>query len=119
MTFYGVLWAAASADTIALHFHLTIETVLNGFQALVILGPVIGFVVTRSLCVALQHNEREVVHHGIETGVIIRSPDGGYTEVHRHVDADDRRRRQAGLQDHPTPTPHRDIHGQVTLLQRL
>jgi len=118
MTYYGVLWAAASADTIAVRFHLTIETVLHGFQVLIILGPIIGFVITRRLCVALQHNEREVMHHGIETGIIIRSPDGGYTEIHRHLDADDRRRRQAGLHEHPTPIPQRDVHGQVTLLER-
>jgi ubiquinol-cytochrome c reductase cytochrome b subunit len=85
MTFYGVLWMAASADTIAVRFHLTFEGVLHTLQVLVLLGPVIGFLVTRSLCLALQDREREVAEEGAETGVIIRTADGGYHEIHRPV----------------------------------
>ncbi len=81
MTFYGVLWAAASADTLAVRFHLTIEGVLHTFQVLVLLGPVIAYVVTRRICLGLQHREREAAEHGHETGAVIRTPDGGYREV--------------------------------------
>src|SRR5690606_33260721 len=36
VTFYAVLWAAASSDIIATHFKLTIEGVTHGLQALLI-----------------------------------------------------------------------------------
>jgi ubiquinol-cytochrome c reductase cytochrome b subunit len=83
MVFYGVLWMAAGADTIAVRFHVTFEGVLHTFQVLVLLGPVIGFLVTRSLCLALQDREREIAEEGAETGVIIRTAEGGYRETHR------------------------------------
>lgn len=82
MTFYGVLWLAASADTLAVRFHLTIEGVLHTFQVLVLLGPVIAFEVTRRLCLGLRNREQETAEHGYETGTIIRDPDGGYHELH-------------------------------------
>ena len=72
MTFYGVLWMAAAADTIAMRFHLTIETVLTTLQVLVLAGPVIAFLITRALA---RVPEREP-----ESGVVIRTPDGGYYE---------------------------------------
>lgn len=72
MTFYGVLWIAAAADTIAVRFHLTIETVLHLLQFLVLAGPVIAFLITRALA---RVPEREP-----ESGVVIRTPDGGYEE---------------------------------------
>jgi ubiquinol-cytochrome c reductase cytochrome b subunit len=62
---------------------VTFEGVLHTFQVLVLLGPVIGFLVTRSLCLALQDREREIAEEGIETGVIIRTADGGYYEITR------------------------------------
>ena len=40
VTFYAVLWAAASSDLIATHFRLSIEGVIHGIQAMLILGPV-------------------------------------------------------------------------------
>ena len=92
MIFYGVLWMAASADTIAVRFHVTFEGVLHTFQVLVLLGPVIGFLVTRSLCQALRDREREIAEDGAETGVIIRTADGGYREITRRLPLEPARR---------------------------
>lgn len=72
MTFYGVLWIAAAADTIAVRFHLTIETVLHTLQILVLAGPVIAFLFTRALA--------RVPKREPESGVVVRTPDGGYSE---------------------------------------
>jgi ubiquinol-cytochrome c reductase cytochrome b subunit len=82
MTFYSVLWAAAGADTIAVQFHLSMNTLLHFFQVLLVLGPPAALWVTRRICLGLQRSETEVAEHGIETGRIIRRPDGGYIEVH-------------------------------------
>ncbi|MEO3867493.1 cytochrome b N-terminal domain-containing protein [Nonomuraea sp. B12E4] len=80
VTFYGLLWAAAANDQLAHQFHLTVETVTIFFRYAVVIGPVIAFAVTRWICLALQQTDRHVAEHGVETGIITRSPDGGFHE---------------------------------------
>lgn len=80
ITFYGLLWAAAANDQLAHHFHLTVEAVTIFFRYAVLLGPVVAFVVTRWICLALRQAEEEAAEHGVESGVIVRSPDGGFHE---------------------------------------
>lgn len=86
VTFYAVLWAAASSDIIATHFHLTMEGVIHTLQALLILGPVVAYFVTKRMCIALQKKDREIALHGYESGRIVRLPGGEYIEVHQPVD---------------------------------
>ena len=83
IVFYGVLWAAAGADTLAVQFHLSFNTLLRLFQILLIVGPPAALVITRRICLGLQQEEQEIAAHGIETGRIVRRPDGGYVEDHR------------------------------------
>ncbi|GAA3600872.1 ubiquinol-cytochrome c reductase cytochrome b subunit [Nonomuraea rosea] len=80
ITFYGLLWAAAANDQIAHQFQLTINAVTIFFRYAVVIGPVVAFVVTRWICLALQQSDREVAEHGVETGIITRSADGGFHE---------------------------------------
>jgi ubiquinol-cytochrome c reductase cytochrome b subunit len=86
ITFYGTLWAAAGADTMAVQFHLSINSLLRMFQLLLILGPPAALVITRRICLGLQQRDLEIATNGIETGRIVRRPDGGYVEQHRPVD---------------------------------
>ncbi|WP_134120395.1 cytochrome bc1 complex cytochrome b subunit [Kribbella kalugense] len=83
ITFYGTLWAAAGADTMAVQFHLSINVLLRMFQLLLILGPPAALVITRRICLGLQQRDLEIATNGIETGRIVRRPDGGYVEQHR------------------------------------
>ncbi|MEV0228381.1 cytochrome b N-terminal domain-containing protein [Nonomuraea sp. NPDC050786] len=80
VTFYGLLWAAAANDQIAHHFQLTVEPVTIFFRFAVVIGPVIAFAGTRWICLALQQADQHVAEHGVETGIITRSPDGGFHE---------------------------------------
>lgn len=86
ITFYAVLWAAASSDLIATHFWLTMEGVIHALQALLILGPILAYFVTKRICIALQKKDREIVLHGYESGRIVRLPGGEFIEVHQPVD---------------------------------
>ncbi|MDF2562862.1 MAG: qcrB [Microbacterium sp.] len=86
VTFYAVLWAAASSDLIATHFWLTMEGVIHTLQALLILGPIVAYFVTKRMCLALQKKDREIALHGYESGRIVRLPGGEYIEVHQPVD---------------------------------
>jgi ubiquinol-cytochrome c reductase cytochrome b subunit len=118
MVFYGVLWAAAGSNTIALEFDISVEGFMYALQALLVVGPVTGFVIARRICIGLQRRDRAIVLHGRESGRVVRTRSGGYVEVHLAVDAGERQR-LAGYEDHPTVPLHRDVHGRTRLAQRL
>lgn len=99
--FYAVLWAAASSDIIATHFHLTMEGVIHTLQALLIVGPILGYFIAKRIALALQKKDREIALHGYESGRIVRLPGGEYIEVHQPVDAYER----VKLVDYETNAP--------------
>jgi ubiquinol-cytochrome c reductase cytochrome b subunit len=118
IVFYGVLWAAAGSDLIALHFSLSIEGIVLTLQVVLILGPVAGFVLTKRICLGLQRKDREIALHGYETGRIVRLPGGEYVEVHHPVDAYERWR----LIDHNSYGPlalRPDNTGRIRLRDRV
>ncbi len=80
--FYCNLWAAASGDIIAVFFQMSLNDMIYIFRALFFLGPIIGYIVTKRMCLALQRKDREVAPHGRETGNIIRLPHGEFLERH-------------------------------------
>ncbi|WP_104082705.1 ubiquinol-cytochrome c reductase cytochrome b subunit [Cryobacterium sp. Y11] len=86
VTFYASLWAAASSDIIATHFHVTMEGVIHTIQATTILAPFLAFFIAKRVCLALQKKDREIVLHGYESGRIVRMPGGEFIEVHQPVD---------------------------------
>jgi ubiquinol-cytochrome c reductase cytochrome b subunit len=88
MTFYGLLWAAAGNDIIAIKLHLSINQITYFMRGAVFIAPVLAFFLTRRWCISLQRHDQESVLHGYETGVIMRSPEGGYTERHAPISAD-------------------------------
>jgi ubiquinol-cytochrome c reductase cytochrome b subunit len=85
MTFYGLLWAAGGNDIIAITFDLSINQITYFMRGAVFIGPVIAFIVTRRWCISLQRADRDRLLHGYETGIIMRSPEGGYSERHLPV----------------------------------
>jgi ubiquinol-cytochrome c reductase cytochrome b subunit len=117
MVFYGVLWAAASADVAAAAFHLSFETIILTLQFTLVLGPPAAFGITRRVCLAMQRKDREIALHGYETGRLVRLPGGEYLEIHQPVDAYQRWRLVAHT--HPTALAARpDETGRLTLLER-
>ncbi len=45
--------------------------------------PVLAYMITYRLCLGFQHHDREVLEHGVETGIVRRSPTGEFYEVHQ------------------------------------
>ena len=43
---------------------------------------------TYRICLGLQQHDREVLAHGVETGIIKRQPDGRFIEVHQPLTDD-------------------------------
>jgi len=82
MTFYSVLWIGGGNDIIATQFRLDIYAITWFCRVMVFVGPVIAFIITKRICLGLQRADKEQVLHGYESGVIERSPDGGYSERH-------------------------------------
>ncbi|MEQ6901145.1 cytochrome bc complex cytochrome b subunit [Nocardioides sp. YIM 152588] len=82
MTFYGLAWAAGGNDIIAIKLHLSINQITYFMRAAVFIGPVIAFFIARRWCISLQRHDEEKLLHGYESGVLVRSPQGGYAEKH-------------------------------------
>ena len=82
MTFYGLMWAAGGNDILAITFDLSINQITYFMRAAVFIGPVIAFFITRRWCISLQRADNDRLLHGYETGIIMRSAEGGYSERH-------------------------------------
>jgi ubiquinol-cytochrome c reductase cytochrome b subunit len=83
LTFWSVLTLAGTGDVIALTFHVSLNAVIWAGRILLVILPPLVYSITYRLCLGLQQHDREVLVHGIETGIIRRNPDGGYVEVHQ------------------------------------
>jgi len=82
MTAYGVAWAAGGNDILATQFHMDIYTLTWIFRVALFVAPFIAFMITKRICIGLQRADANRILHGYETGVIERSPDGGFSERH-------------------------------------
>jgi ubiquinol-cytochrome c reductase cytochrome b subunit len=117
VTFYAVLWAAASSDIMATHFRLAMEDVIHSLQALAVLGPILAFIVAKRMCLALQKRDREIALHGYESGRIVRLPGGEYIEVHEQLD-DYERWRLVSYDDYQPLMVRPNARGRITLNDR-
>ncbi|WP_431278690.1 cytochrome bc1 complex cytochrome b subunit [Leifsonia poae] len=118
IVFYGALWGAGSADLVATHFNVSVETVVAFYQAVVVLGPILAFVVTRRICWGLQKKDREILLHGYETGRIVRLPGGEYIEVHHAVEEHERWR-LVNTSDYQPYLARPDERGHLGLTARM
>ncbi|MGY1761399.1 cytochrome bc complex cytochrome b subunit [Geodermatophilus sp. SYSU D00779] len=83
ITFYVVLLISGGNDVIAEKFDISLNAMTwAGRIGLVILPP-LAYVFTYRICLGLQKHDREVLEHGLETGVIRRLPHGEFIEVHQ------------------------------------
>lgn len=89
MTCYAMFWLAGGNDIIATNFHVSLNTVTYFMRVAVFLAPVVAFIITKRICLALQRSDRERLLHGSETGIIERSADGSYSEPHRPITIDE------------------------------
>ncbi|TSI17716.1 ubiquinol-cytochrome c reductase cytochrome b subunit [Brevibacterium aurantiacum] len=80
--FYCNMWAAASGDIIAVFFQMSLNDMIYIFRIVFFLGPIIGYMITKRMCIGLQRKDREIALHGRETANIIRLPHGEFLERH-------------------------------------
>ncbi|MGH8776122.1 MAG: cytochrome bc1 complex cytochrome b subunit [Jiangellaceae bacterium] len=120
IAFYILLWIAGGNDFVATIFQIPINWITWIMRIAVIVLPPIMFFVTKRICIGLQRRDREKVLHGRESGVIMVSPDGEYSELHAplsHEAANEltAHRRQtpvqldAELDENGIPAPRRQV----------
>ena len=83
LTFYGVLMLSGGNDVFADKFDVSLNAMTWFGRLGVIVLPPLVYVITYRICLGLQMHDREVLEHGIETGVIRRLPHGEFIEVHQ------------------------------------
>ena len=118
VSFYAVLWAAASSDLIATHFKTTIEGVIITLQILFFVAPIAAFWMTKKLALALQRKDREIVLHGYESSHIVRMPGGEYKEIHIPLDKYEQWR-LVSYEEYAPIVLRPNLRGKITLRARL
>ena len=107
IAFYIVLTYSAMNDIIAYKFHISLNaTTWIGRIGMLVLPPLVYFIAYR-WAVALQRSDREVLEHGIETGIIKRLPHGAYIELHQPLGPVDDHGHPIPLEYQGAPLPKR------------
>jgi len=106
LVWYAVLLAAGGNDVIAYSFHASINALIWTFRVALFVAPVLAFLVTKRLCLALQSRERRLLTHGKGTGLVTQSVYGGMEPAHEPL-APERLYRFL-VRDLPRPAPPPD-----------
>ena len=106
IAFVMVLFISGGNDLIAKTFSISLNAMTWWGRIALLLLPPIAYLVTYLLCLGLQRHDREVLEHGIETGIIKRLPSGEFIEVHQPLGPVDAHG-HGQLQYAGTPVPKR------------
>jgi ubiquinol-cytochrome c reductase cytochrome b subunit len=90
LTFYLVLLVAGGNDVLAHTFDWSLQATTWVLRVLLLTLPPLAFYFTRRICLGLQHYDEELLHEGVESGIIVRLPSGAYVEPTKPL-ADERR----------------------------
>ncbi|HET6212484.1 MAG TPA: ubiquinol-cytochrome c reductase cytochrome b subunit [Micromonosporaceae bacterium] len=83
IAFYVVLLLSGGNDVIADKFHISLNATTWAGRIGLLLLPPLAYWVSYRICLGLQQHDRQVLVHGVETGIIRRMPDGRFVEVHQ------------------------------------
>ena len=101
MTCYGLFWIGGGNDLVATQFHVSLNSVTYFLRVAVFVGPVIAFIITKRICIALQRADEERLLHGSESAIIVRDPSGSYSEAHVPISQEE----AYALTQHVEPKP--------------
>src|SRR5262249_49970628 len=76
IAFYGVLPISGGNDVVADKLNISLNAMTWGGRIAILVAPPLAYYITYRLCLSLQQHDREVLVHGVETGIIRRLPDG-------------------------------------------
>ncbi|UOX85145.1 cytochrome bc complex cytochrome b subunit [Amycolatopsis sp. FBCC-B4732] len=81
--FFMVIELSGFNDIIADQFDISLNATTWAGRIGVLLVPPVAYYLTYRLCLGLQRADREVLEHGVETGIIKRLPHGEFIEIHQ------------------------------------
>jgi ubiquinol-cytochrome c reductase cytochrome b subunit len=88
VTFFLILTISGANDVVAEAFHISLNATTWAGRIGIIILPPIAYYLAYRVCLGLQQHDREVLAHGVETGIIRRLPDGRFVEVHQPLGTD-------------------------------
>jgi ubiquinol-cytochrome c reductase cytochrome b subunit len=83
LTFYVVLFLSGGNDLIAHAFDISLNAMTWGGRIALLVLPPIAYALAYRICLGLQRHDREVLEHGLETGIVKVLPSGEFIEVHQ------------------------------------
>ncbi|NIH79276.1 cytochrome bc1 complex cytochrome b subunit [Amycolatopsis viridis] len=83
LAFFMVLELSGFNDIIADKFDISLNATTWAGRIGLLVAPPLAYFITYRICLGLQRSDREVLEHGIETGIIKRLPHGEFIEIHQ------------------------------------
>lgn len=96
LTFFSLITLSGGNDIFAYHWQISLNAMTWVGRIGVIILPPLAYFITYRICLGLQRSDREVLEHGIETGVIKQTPEGAFIEIHQPL---------GPVDDHGHPIP--------------
>jgi ubiquinol-cytochrome c reductase cytochrome b subunit len=96
LAFIVVVMIGGFNDILAYKFDVSLNAMTWIGRIAVLLFPPLVYWITYRVCLGLQRGDREVLEHGVETGIIKRLPHGEFIEVHQPL---------GGVDPHGHPIP--------------
>jgi ubiquinol-cytochrome c reductase cytochrome b subunit len=102
---YVVLLVSSANDWFAYFFDVSLNaTTWMGRVGLLILPPIVYWITYR-WCLGLQRSDRQVLEHGVETGIVRRLPHGEFIEIHQPLGGVDHHGHAIPLEYQGAPVP--------------
>ncbi|WNM42314.1 cytochrome bc complex cytochrome b subunit [Micromonospora halotolerans] len=83
VAFFLVLTVSGANDVIADKFYISLNAMTWAGRIGLLVLPPLAYYLAYRICLGLQQHDREVLAHGVETGIIRRLPDGRFVEIHQ------------------------------------
>ena len=83
ISFYMVLFLSGGNDVIADKLDISLNATTWAGRIGLLIAPPLAYYFAYRACLGLQQHDRQVLAHGIETGIIKRTVDGRFYEVHQ------------------------------------
>ncbi|SDK81476.1 ubiquinol-cytochrome c reductase cytochrome b subunit [Actinopolyspora mzabensis] len=105
ITFFLIVLLSGANDIIAFKFDLVLEATTWMGRIGVLLGPPAAYYIAYRSCIGLQRADRQVLEHGIETGIVKRLPHGEVIELHQPLGPSDEHGHPEPLSYQGAPIP--------------
>jgi len=107
LTFFLVLLIMGGNDVFVYFFDISLDASVWAGRIGLLLLPPLAYYLTYRICIGLQRSDREVLEHGVETGIIKRLPHGEFIEVHQPLGGVDEHGHPIPLEYQGAPVPKR------------